>query len=84
MRDEELIEEARDLLDEGQPEEAIELLEGVDEEALEEELRVDYVLVQAEALTMVGRHEEALAHHAHSVPIRHIQECPHVLHEQRS
>ena len=56
-----IIEEARDLLEDGQPEDALETLDRLDEDVLDEETLVDYSLVRAETLSVLARHEEALA-----------------------
>ena len=57
----EQIEEARDLLEDGQPEEALEVLDEIDESQLDADERIDCTLVRAEALSVVARFDEALA-----------------------
>ncbi|MFH0962922.1 MAG: tetratricopeptide repeat protein [Planctomycetota bacterium] len=61
MTEKETIEEARDLLEDGQPEEALELLDTLKPAALDGDTFIDYSLLRAEALTMLARYEEALS-----------------------
>ena len=65
-----IIDEARDLLEDGQPEDALETLDRVDENLLDNETLVDYSLVRAETLSVLGRHEDALALMGRSIKSR--------------